>query len=882
VSASGKSISTTNSFFAVCVNVVLACSLLCAQDTSPLTPQPTVELRTISQIVIRGNTRVPESTIRYYIKSAEGQPFREEQARADYQALLSSGLFTNVRLLTELSEPGKIVLIFEVTEPPAIQQVEFVGLKSVQESEILDHLREANLTLHPGSRLDENKLMRVIRSVEQFLRLRGFPLARITVAREPVSASAVNLKFTIQEGPRARIGRIEFEGNKLFTDEELRESLELTSESSFWSRVRGRNLYLEDRLEYDLRANLLTRYHSRGYIFARTEKPRVELVEAKSGAVPGLRRNRMEYRITIPIVEGEQYRYSGFRVEGIEKIEEDRIAGEYQAKVGSIVDFVALSRANEKVKKLYTERGFLDMELIPEMRPDHDKRVVDVTIRIREGGRFLVGQIIFTGNERTRDKVLRREFLLEEHDVFDGTLLDVSLLRLSQLNFIEPVTARDYQLVKDRAEEEVDILVRVKERDPHAVNLTGGVGGISGSYIGVHYETRNFRGLGQTLEADVETGSRTSNYALSWTDPYWLDTNYALTLRVFHRRLRYDSFGVLPGQAAAEAFGLFTQQSTGFQVSGSHPLTRFSRLGLSYSLDTNRVYDIREDFRSFAVAQLVLLTTGGTVDEALTGILRSQLTPYWRYDTRDRFFGATQGSYLTVQMPIAGGPLGGRINVGHPFIEYQRFLTDRLLTSRNTWAFRAQGQHVFGFGQLRDGIPKPVPFLERIYFGGEYNLRGFDLRSVGPVAIHQTPKTDANGNPVIDPSTGLPAFDQQVVTLGGDTGIVLTAEYRIPVYGPLQFTPFLDAGTSTVIKKKDLRLSGGSAAGARLIEATNNVWRMSTGAEIQFLVPVVNQPLRLILAYNPLRLDTTVALPGRPLILREPETNIKFSIGYSF
>jgi outer membrane protein insertion porin family len=233
-------------------------------------------------------------------------------------------------------------------------------------------------------------------------------------------------------------------------------------------------------------------------------------------------------------------------------------------------------------------------------------------------------------------------------------------------------------------------------------------------------------------------------------------------------------------------------------------------------------------------------------------------------------------------MPVSGGPLGGRINVSHPFIEYQRFLTDGLVTSRNTWAFRAQAQHVFAFGKLPDGTPKPVPFLERIYFGGEYNLRGFDLRSVGPIAIHENPKLDANGNPVIDPSTGLPAFDQQAVAIGGDTGIVLTGEYRIPIYGPLQFIPFVDAGTSTVIRKKDLRLAGGSTAGTTLIEATNNVWRMSTGAEIQFLVPVVNQPLRLILAYNPLRLDKTVTLPGKTLTFREPETNVKFSIGYSF
>ncbi len=854
-----------------------------AQQTLPDAGlQPSLENRTISEVIVRGNARVPESTVRYYIKTSPGQPFHEQLLRSDYQSLLSSGLFSNVRLLTEPRGPDRVVVIFEVTEPPVIQQVEFVGLHSVQTQEVLDHLREMNLSLTPGSRLDESKLMRSVNGVRQLLRLRGFPLARVTVARQPVAANAVNLTFIIEEGPRARIGIIQFEGNKLFSDEELRDALKLTSPSSFWSGLRGRNLYLEDRLEYDIRANLLPLYQARGYIFARAEKPKVELVEAETGGLPGIRHRRVEYRITIRLAEGEQFRYSGFRVEGFAKVDKDKILSKYKAKTGDIVDYGALSRANELVKRLYGDLGFLDMELTPEMRPQYDQRTVDFTIRIREGGRYLVRQINFSGNEGTRDKVLRRELLLEEGETFNADRMDASLLKLSQLDFIEPVTARDYTLNKDPVNEEVDILIRVRERDPRAINLTGGLGGISGTYIGLNYQSRNFRGLGQTLDAEVEAGSRTSNYALGLTDPHFLDSDTLLSYRVFHRRLRFDSIGLLPGQIASDSFSLFSERTTGFQVTGSHPVSSFSRLGLSYSLDTNRVYDIRPDFRSFAAAQLVLLTTGGSINEALTGILRSQVTPFWSYDTRNRVFGATQGSYLTMQMPVAGGPFGGRINVGHPFFEYQRFIPDRLLTSRNTWAFRAQLQHVFSYGTLPDGTHKPVPFLERIYFGGEYNLRGYDLRSVGPVAIQETPKVDGNGEPVFDPGTGLPGVNLQPVAIGGDTGIVLTAEYRIPIYGPLQFTPFLDAGTSTVIRKRDLQLSGFPAATVTLLDETNNVWRMSTGVEIQFLVPVVNQPLRLILAYNPLRLNKTVRVGDQNLIFREPCNNVKFSVGYSF
>jgi len=852
-----------------------------AQQAAPGVEQG-LENRIISEVVVRGNVRIPEGTIRQYIKAAPGQPFNAERLRADYDALLSSGLFSNVRLLTEARGERDVAVIFEVAEPPVIQQVEFVGLRSVDTTDVLNYLREMNLSPVAGARLDENKLMRTVNAVRQFLHLQGFPLARVTVTRQDIPTNAVNLALTVEEGPRARIGRIEFEGNTIFSDEELRDALELTSESSFWSKIRGRDLYLEDRLEYDLRANVLPKYQARGYIFARTEKPRVELVEAKTGGLPGIRQERLEYRITVRVIEGEQYRFSGFRVEGVEKVDKERVLTKYKVKVGEIVDYVSLSKANEQVKRLYGELGFLDMELIPEMRPQYDQRTVDLTIRIREGGRYLVRQINFSGNERTRDKVLRREMVLQERDVFNADRLDASLLKLSQLNFIEPLTARDYSLIKDLTDEEVDILLRVRERDPHAINLTGGLGGISGAYIGLNYQSRNFRGLGQTLEAQVETGSKTSNYTLGLTDPHWLDTDMLLSYRVFHRRLEFDSVGFLPGQGISDTFSLFTQRSTGFQVAGSHPVSDFSRLGVSYSLDTNRVYDIREEFRSFATAQLVLLLTGGTVDEALTGIVRSQVTPFWTYDTRNRLFGATQGSYLVMQIPVAGGPFGGRIDVAHPFLEYQRFIPDPLLTTRNTWAFRAQLQHVFAYGTFPDGMRKAVPLLERIYFGGEYNLRGFDVRSIGPIVVYQTPEFDPNGNPVLDPTTGLPRMKQQPVGIGGDAGVVLTAEYRIPVFGPIQFTPFVDAGTSTVIRKNDLPLSGFPTADVTLVEATNNVWRISTGAEIQFLVPGVNQPLRFILAFNPLRLNKTVSIADQDLVFREPCNNVKFSLGYSF
>ncbi|MDA2931437.1 BamA/TamA family outer membrane protein, partial [Acidobacteria bacterium AH-259-O06] len=393
----------------------------------------------------------------------------------------------------------------------------------------------------------------------------------------------------------------------------------------------------------------------------------------------------------------------------------------------------------------------------------------------------------------------------------------------------------------------------------------------------------NFRGKGQRIDVQVLTGTRTSQFRFAFTEPYFRDTPLTLGLSVFRQRLRFDTFTSFFGLGLGrDNLELFTQSSTGFTVSGSYPLWRWTRVGLTYSYQNISISDVDERFRGFAFNQLLGFTPGGGFDQARKGLRRSEITPSLVYNTKNQFFGATQGSQLSLQVPISGGPLGGTFNIIRPTVEYQYFMPDRFLSGgRHTLAFRVQFMHVFPFGQLETGDPMTVPFFERVFSGGEFTLRGFDLRSVSPLAITRTAQLDPAGNAIIDPATGLPAISENVIPVGGDTSIVGTVEYRIPLVGPLQVTPFLDFGTSTVLKKGGLRLFGRNTL-VDVVDSTNNVYRASTGAEIQFLMPMINQPFRLIFAYNPLILDSSVVLNGIRFPLREPRKNIKFSVGYSF
>jgi len=280
--------------------------------------------------------------------------------------------------------------------------------------------------------------------------------------------------------------------------------------------------------------------------------------------------------------------------------------------------------------------------------------------------------------------------------------------------------------------------------------------------------------------------------------------------------------------------------------------------------------------------QLVGFTPGGSPQDAATGIIRSEIKPSIQYNTKNQVFNATQGTLISFQIPIAGGPLGGDFNLIRPFLEFQKFLPDRLISKgRNTLAFRVQVNHIIPYGKLPNGDPMTAPFFERIFAGGEFTLRGFDIRSVSPWVITQTPSVDSLGNPTIDPATGLPLINESAIPVGGDTSLILTTEYRMPIFGPLQVTAFVDFGTATALRKDNLRVFG-PTTNVILQENTNNVWRASTGAEVQFLLPVINQPFRLIFAYNPLILDTTIVSNGRRFFLREPRSGVKFTVGYTF
>ncbi len=841
------------------------------------------QVEQIEEIRIVGNRRIQESTILYYIQSKEGDFYSEEQILRDYRGLLNTNFFHDAKVRIQKGEIG-VIVIFEVKERPLVRRILYEGMKSFKESDVLERFRDMRVGLTIDSPFDESRIPKARLALRILLDTHGRPLGRVEVAIEEITSSAIKLIFKFDEGPKVRIGDIQFEGNTVVSDGELREALQLTKTRGPITIFKGHDKYIGDKLEYDVQVNMLAKYRERGYMEARAGEPKVEIVEAPQGWLYGFRKTKQQYYIVVPIEEGPQFFHGNFGVAGIKAFDTELVEKRFEVVSGEPVNWTRMKEYSDELKKLYSGLGYLDMDSVPEVNVDPGgTKTMDIVLQVTEGKQYIVNRIDFSGNTKTRDKVLRREFLLEEQRPFSGDLLDSSIRRLNQLGFFEKIEEKDYEVVKKPLESSADVVVKVKERSMQSIGLTAGASGISGSFFGVNYSTNNFRGKGQRIDVNVLTGTRSSNLMLSFAEPYFMDSRIQMGWSVFSQRFRYDTFAAFFGQISpSDNIPLFTQASTGFNVNGGYPIQRWSRFGLQYSLQTIRISDIDDLYRDFAVNQLIGFTPGGSAEEAQRGIIRSEVSPSFMRNTKDSYYGAHKGSQFLVQVPFSGGPLGGSFNVIKPFVEFQHFMPDDYFSGgRNTLALRVQVMHIFPFGKLSNGSPMSIPFFERIFSGGEYDLRGFDIRAISPWAVNRTPRLDEMGNPVVDLNTGLPIINERLLPVGGDTSVVMTSEYRVPLAGPLQVAAFLDFGTSTVLKKRNIILFGPRTF-IDLQENTNNVWRASTGGEFQFIMPMINQPFRLIFAYNPLIMDTDVVVNGVKFKLKEPRRNMKFTVGYTF
>jgi outer membrane protein insertion porin family len=906
----------------------------------------------VVDVVPHGNRRIPAETIKARIFTHPGDVYDEAAIERDFNSLWNTGYFEDIRFEREQTAKGWVIHVY-VKERPTIRAIDYVGLNSVSKSDVLDRFKLAKVGLSVESQYDPTKVKKAEVTIKELLAEHGRQFSTIRTEIHPIPPNAVSITFSVKEGPKVKVGKITFEGNKHVKSRILRGSMKNLRpiglpRSIFLENLLSRT-YDATKLEEDTE-RVRAEYQNRGYFKVLVQEPKTQIHDTghQGFHIPLIQSGPGKaVDITMPIDEGDKYTLGEITFKNNKAVPDaKRLRPLFPIKDGDTFDRSKIAKGIDTLQKAYGQLGYINFTAIPSTSFDEEKKRVLLDIDVDEGKQFSVRRIEFQGNTTTRDKVIRREILLEEGQVYNQQLWEVSIQRLNQLGFFDNLKADDPNVTERHLNEKegyVDLTLKVKEKGKNSIGLSGGLSGLSGTFIGLSYTTNNFLGLGETLSAQANIGNLQRNISFTFTEPYLFDRPLQASFTVYLTKFTFDQArqaAILSGQQvnlpSIEQQNLqnYTQSSKGFSLGFSYPIHRsFKRVGLSYSYDDSSIVALTTASQSLFNS---LAFSGISGPNALNGIITSKVVPSFSESTLDRSLYPHKGTSLYLGAEIAG--LGGTVRSVRPVVRYTHWIPRQ--KGRNTIGFNFQGSFLTGYGGV---VPPP---FQRFYNGGENDLRGFDTRSISPVAFLPNSTTIQLRNPdgsIVPKNPGnllqgaytIPVPLNQIVFPGGDLSLVTNLEYRITIAGPVAVAPFMDFGVEPILRESQLKINNGQfdlinstlfgcpaldvglncVGGSKQafsqflkpVSGTNWTPRMSTGLEFQMFLPVVNAPFRIYWAYNPLRLDTIVNPPvpitrgmfppgaagdytyqlarnafAPPFQLREPRKTFRFTVATTF
>jgi outer membrane protein insertion porin family len=865
----------------------------------------------VSEINVSGNRRIPAETIKARVFTKPGDIYDAAALERDFNSLWNTGYFEDIKILREQTPKGWRIIV-QVKEKPTIREILYVGLSSVSNSDVLDRFKQDKVGLVVESQYDPTRIKKAEVSIKGLLSEHGRQFATIRTEVRQIPPAAVGITFVIKEGPKVKVGKIKFEGNKNISARVLRAAMKNLKpigipHSIFLESIFAKT-YDATKLAEDTE-RVRAEYQNLGYFKVVVSDPKTEihdtghkgthvpLLQSKAGKAVG---------ITMPIDEGDKYRLGKITFKNNKAISNTAaLRSLFPLKDGDIFSRDKIAKGLEALRKAYGEYGYINFTPVPNTTWNDDKKLGFLEIDVDEGKQFYVRRIEFTGNTTTRDKVIRRELALEEGGVYNSRLWDLSILRLNQLSYFDQLKPDDPNVTEKKLDEkdgQVDLTLKVHEKGKNSIGLNGGVSGLEGAFIGLNYSTNNFLGRGETLQVQISLGNLARSVMFGFTQPYMFDRPLQFGFTVFGNKVSYNQarqLAIFSGQnlnlPAAQLQNLqnYSQSSVGFTTSLSYPLRRsFKRVGMTYSLDRSSLIALSTASKSLFD---FIAFRGISGPNAVNGIITSKIFPNFSFNTLDSGISPHHGHQMTLGLELAG--LGGTVRSIRPIIQYKQFIP--VQNRRNAIGFNVQGSFISGWGGL------VAPPFQRSYMGGENDIRGFDIRSVSPVAFLPSSNvitlTNPDGTPVLknpaNPRQGnwtVPIPVDQIVFPGGDLSVFGNIEYRITIAGPVALVPFVDAGIDPIVRRSQLQIATqqydlvvGTPFGCPTLDAGYNCqggnvltptpskdlsvlnsanWqvRMSTGLELQMFLPVVNAPFRIYWAYNPMRLNQ-LANPPIPI-----------------
>lgn len=775
---------------------LLAASVVTLPMRAQVDEGPTVE-----GVEILNNQFLKRETLLYYISTKAGDRYDETRLKDDFRRLWDTGFLDDLVLESVDGQRGKIVR-FRVVERKRIQIVDYRGSKELTNKTIEEALEKKDAKIRLDTFYDTMKAKKVEGIIRTMLEEKGRPFSSVKHENKNVGGAGTQLSFTISDGPRAKVREVVFEGNKVFPDKKLRSQMKKLKPAGLWNLawLGGKSTYTPDKwsgTEEDARGDhgrLEEIYLAHGYVQARVGQPKVTYSDGRSGFI---KKKPVKWiRLEVPVTEGDQFRVGEIKIEGLKVFKEAYVRTFFKLEKGEIYDDSRLKKGYEKLRDLYGRIGYFQWTGGTKRTPDLERKVVDLTLVMEEDKQFYLGKIEFTGNNSTRDKVIRRELFMSEGDVFDTEALKVSIRRINQLGYFKPMEGAPGIEPSRTADDRMDVKFKVEEQNRNQFTFGGGVSGYEGAFLNASFQTSNFLGTGETISLAAQTGSRTRNYQFSVSEPYFLDRPITAAFDVFFRRITYQSYGTFLG---------FGQQSQGLSLTGGVAVGRFSRVFAGYSYQIIDIYKVTESSSYLRSSSIVATGLDASYFGGFGRRHESGVSPSYVRNTVDNPYQPRRGSRYTLGTQFVGGPLGGTVDYIRPHAEIVQYLPIGKKLSLGT---RGEVGYIHAFGDTDE-----IPYYQRYFLGGETQIRGYNVRSVAPY----------------DPTTKS--------SMGGDKFLLFNAELYFDVFGPLRTLLFFDVGQA--------------------YEAGQGFWwktmSTSTGVEARFFMPVLNVPFRLIYAINPNR-----------------------------
>ncbi len=688
----------------------------------------------IKSIEVQGNKRIEASTILTRIKTKEGDIFSADRIRDDIANLYSTDYFDDISVNTEPSD-GNIKLVFSVRERAILKDINFDGNDKIT----TEKLKE-KITLIAGTPFSNKQVKESVERLKELYQEDGYYEASITPVIKTLPDGKDSITFFINEGKKIKIKEVRIigveKGAGKLPENSVKKTINTKQYSRLTSWLSGTGIYKEIEAEGDV-DRIRDYYLDRGFIQVQVSGPETEVIE-----------DGRWMRIIFRVNEGAKFRIRNLTFKGDDIFTNSFLEKKLTLHKGMVFSRRTLREDISKIIDLYGEKGFAFANVNPDLKPDDTSQDVDITLVIEKGEKIKVRRINISGNEKTRDKVIRREIRLSELDYLDTSALKRSFQRMNNLNFFENVEIVPELVTKDM----VDLNVKVKEKPTGSFSMGGGYSSVYGLVAMVDLSEGNLFGKGELLKLKGEFGKLRTNYDLTFKEPYFLDTPTSLTVNIFDTVNSFNTYDV-----KSKGGNLGLGRSYGEYWSG----------GVSYGIQTIKVTGTPPS--SF------------TKGETKTG----SVTTYAARDTRDNYWDPRAGNKNNVSVEYADSFLGGN-NI------FAKYTLDTVwyYPMKLDSAFMFHGKYAEGQG-LRG---HEFPANEKFYVGGIYSVRGFDY---GKASMPST----------IDPVTkDLLGADKELV-MNLEYVIPLVKEARIN--GVVFYDAGSGFGKQDSVNISDLRTSAG-------------------------------------------------------------------------